>query len=146
SMIAFENMNTLKVGVGETVVCTLQCDVSAVMNTMDSITFRLQMATTSSNPLAQTPGTMQGVRAISQKSGQFVHVELPDKIMSAHHRFERGFPFMHKKNITPTATEFARISMTALGNRVHITGLQVQLINVIMNNNVGIQVYAGGLG
>ena len=146
SMIAFENMTDLKVPVRNNVICTLMCDVNAIMNTMDSVTFRLKMATFSGRTFAQTAGTINGIRAISGLRGRLVNVKVESVTMFDLNKFVRGYPLLSKKNIIPTVSEFARFDLTALGNRIWVSGLSLNLINVVMNHNVVIQIYEGGMG
>lgn len=127
--IYFHN-TTIKIPAGNTVLFTVMSDVNAVVNTTDSyFPFQLKIK------IAPLLTVATGIQPSS-------YIPLVGKLQT----IVRGRPVMFKTNITPSFSEFARIDVTALGNIIQITGLNLGLINVVNGNANIIQVYSGGLG
>jgi|GEM_PF-472333 len=146
--IAFESMSNNSLAVSQTKTYSIKGDINSVLNTADvtgSFLFLFDSGTVITD---QTAGTYSGVRAISKSNGQLVTaVANPTTAISQATRVVRGSITVAKTNITPTSTEFARFDITAKGNRVQVTGLNLNLVNVT-NGNTGniINIYKNGLG
>ncbi len=148
-VIAFEGMSNNGLTVSTTKTYTLKGDINEVRNTADltgSFTFVLDTGNVIGD---QAAGTYSGVRAISKSNGQLVNaISTPSAALSQATKIVRGAITVSKTNITPTSSEFARFDVTAKGNRVQVTGLSVDLVNVTGGNGTIpiINVYKNGLG
>lgn len=147
-VVAFENMTSNSLAVSQTKTFTLKADINAVLNTGD-VTTGFTFALDTANAIGdQTASTTNGIRAISKSNGQLVTtVNGSSSALSQSTKITRGTISVAKTNVTPTTSEFARFDITAKGNRVQVTGLNVDLINVT-GGNLGniVNVYKNGLG
>lgn len=147
-VVAFESMTNNTLTLSQTKTYTLKGDISTIENTGD-VTTGFVFAFDTGNVIGdQNAGTANGVRAISKSNGQLVTVvNGANSFVSQATKIVRGAISVSKTNITPTTSEFARFDVTAKGNRVQVTGLNVDLVNVTGGNagNI-INVYKNGLG
>lgn len=146
-MIAFENMVNNTVALSQTKTYVVKADINDITNTGDdtsSFSFMFDRTHTAD----QTVGTYSGVRAMSKSNGQLVtSVTNPATAISQATKLVKGTITVSKTNVTPTTTEFARFDVIANGNRVQITGLTIDLINVTGGNALNIiNVYKNNLG
>lgn len=147
-VIAFESMSNNSLAVSQTKTYSIKADVSSVLNTGDVTTGFTFAFDTANSITDQTAGTYSGVRAISKSNGQLVTtVSNPTVAISQSTKIARGAISVAKVNVTPNTSEFARFDVTAKGNRVQVTGLNVDLVNVTGGNagNI-INIYKNGLG
>lgn len=147
-VIAFEGMSNNALTLSTTKTYTLKGDINDVQNTADltgAFTFVLDTGNVITD---QAAGTYSGVRAISKSNGQLVNVvSTPSVSLSQSTKIVRGSISVAKTNITPTSSEFARFDVTAKGNRVQVTGLNIDLVNVTGGNAGNIvNIYKNGLG
>ncbi len=146
-VIAFENMSNNELPLSQTKTYSVKADISNVTSTSDVTTgFTFSVATGGITNAAV--GVKNGIRAISKSNGQLVTtVAGTSTAVSQSTKIVRGAISVAKVNITPSTTEFARFDVTAKGNRVQVTGANVDLINVT-GGNAGnlINIYKNGLG
>lgn len=147
-IIAFENMSTNSLTVSQTKTYSLKADINTILNTGDVTTGFVFAFDTGNAITDQVAGTVNGIRALSQSNGQLVTlVSGANAFISQSTKLARGTITVAKVNVTPSVSEFARFEVTAHGNRVQVTGMNLNLINVTGGNTGNIvNVYKDGLG